>query len=511
MPERLASETPKTTAMAEEGKPSGGRSTVSTVALVAGAIFVILAGCIFATTTWRMLPSMAKVILVPVLAMLFFLASLAAEKLIGIRRTAMACQLLGCVFLFLTMVTAGYFNMLGPVFTLNGDGWWCVLGLGSMLAQAAMGLGFLRFNERIYKRIFEASTIGAAAFLIWQFAGCILLKFADALTGGPWIVGFCIAGMTIMAMVSGFVAWKYENPCAEAIFSLVVLELFHYGILYLNFGIAEQLFLMAAVTAGCFFAHKLPGLRDRKESCRMTAQGIATAILSIDTLILAAAYLFMMEDNIESVLTLAVLAMMGLVMREWGKRFAGVRAAIPFVMWYAVIPATVLLNDAASWDLGPEWLTFAFVCGLAAWDAVREDVWGYGILGIGSFMLFVAGLTGDASWQSAWALVLGLYGCIFAWRAHYKRAVGILILLALNCLWTDQLACTLILEGICLAVFLMAHRRGNGWTARIAGGLMVAVAVYAMKDFWFQIAWWVYLLIAGIGLIVFAAVREKKD
>ena len=41
-------------------------------------------------------------------------------------------------------------------------------------------------------------------------------------------------------------------------------------------------------------------------------------------------------------------------------------------------------------------------------------------------------------------------------------------------------------------------------------GILVAVVVYMTRDFWLSIAWWVYLLTAGIGLITFAAVREKR-
>lgn len=39
---------------------------------------------------------------------------------------------------------------------------------------------------------------------------------------------------------------------------------------------------------------------------------------------------------------------------------------------------------------------------------------------------------------------------------------------------------------------------------------MILVALYMTKDFWLSLSWWVYLLAAGLGLIVFAAVNEMK-
>ena len=73
-----------------------------------------------------------------------------------------------------------------------------------------------------------------------------------------------------------------------------------------------------------------------------------------------------------------------------------------------------------------------------------------------------------------------------------------------------KLADALILEGICLAVFLPACvKRCRRWIW-ISGGTALAVALYVTRGFWLSISWWVYLLAAGIGLILFAARGEMK-
>ena len=82
--------------------------------------------------------------------------------------------------------------------------------------------------------------------------------------------------------------------------------------------------------------------------------------------------------------------------------------------------------------------------------------------------------------------------------------------LCLDAIRTGVLADALILEGVCLAVFIWAQVKKDILWARISGIIILLVALFMTKSFWFSISWWVYLLAAGIGLIVFAAVNEKK-
>ena len=101
----------KQTALVRAQKIDGGFFQ-GTAALVIGVIFVVLAGLIFATTAWHVLPSVCKVIMVLGGSGLFFGASRAAEKYFKIERTGQAFYILGSVFLFLTILAAGYFGLL---------------------------------------------------------------------------------------------------------------------------------------------------------------------------------------------------------------------------------------------------------------------------------------------------------------------------------------------------------------------------------------------------------------
>ena len=86
----------------------------------------------------------------------------------------------------------------------------------------------------------------------------------------------------------------------------------------------------------------------------------------------------------------------------------------------------------------------------------------------------------------------------------------LLLALCLEAWATGDVVNALILEGICLGIFLWAQVAKNRRWVRISGILMVVLALYMTKGFWLSISWWVYLLAAGVGLILFAAVNEKR-
>ena len=94
------------------------------------------------------------------------------------------------------------------------------------------------------------------------------------------------------------------------------------------------------------------------------------------------------------------------------------------------------------------------------------------------------------------------------------QTLGYLICLFLLCqdafrsgLVTDAL----ILEGICLTIFMGAIIKKNPLWTRISVSLMLLVVIFLTRDFWLSLSWWVYLLAAGATFLLFAAVLEKKE
>lgn len=493
-----------------EHETCGKNGLLSTVALVVGVIFVILAGCMFATTAWRVLSSVGKLLSVFGLSAVFFAGSLAAERKFQIERTAAACHILGCVFLALTFVTAGYFRMLGPVFAWKEDGWWCVIGMGILSGLSAMGLGLCRFRQKGYGKITAACGLAGSAFLILRIAGCVAYKFMGAAADGCRIPAFCVFAMGYMLLAGGFLSWKYEKPLAELVFSLTLAELVHYGILHINVAVESQVFLTAAAITLCFYACRI--LKGRSgRTCSFAGEGVLTAALFWDTLVLAVMGWLSLEVPMVQLWIVLAVSMTGIVMRVWGKKYIFVRAAIPLVTWYLTIPLSFLAAELFGGDGWFEWMLFLFTAGFMALNALKNDVWGPGIVAIGTFAMLFMTLDGRIWWEAAWTVLLGLSAADAVRKRRYGHAAAALAVLAVDVLLAGGLLTAVLLECICFVLFLLAHKNGDSRWERVYGGLMPAAAAYMMRDYWFDIAWWVYLLIAGVGLILFAAVREKRD
>lgn len=143
----------KTAAKANGGKSDWASNTGfsrGTAALVAGVVMIVLAGLIFATTAWHILPDICKAAFVFGFSVLFFAASFLAERFLKIRRTGCAFYILGSIFLMLSVLAVGYFRILGAEFVLVGYHRWRVLCVGSAVTAAALFGGCGKFRDRVY-------------------------------------------------------------------------------------------------------------------------------------------------------------------------------------------------------------------------------------------------------------------------------------------------------------------------------------------------------------------------
>ncbi len=621
-------------------KNSRQTSLTNLAALVIGVLFVVLSGAIFATTTWRIMPDPARVLTILGVAVLFFLVSFAAEKVFRIHKTANACYLLGCIFLFLTVMAAGYFGMLDEIFVQEKYRWWRILLMGSLLMETAMVLGIRRFSDSCYTTLCCIGvSFNVALFL--EALGCSGQEFVSGMAlyssllvvlhvlgadlfrsirmgiggqGGFAILHLCIfgwflllqclwdgfanllgtgfqpdvttwlniAGLAASAAASGLLAWKRDTvqgngegsgfiqTLAGLLCQVMAMELFHYctfSLPLLGVDVDPDMVLlvpMILVTALFFmvpkwFSFLYSGL----------GAGLETMVLMWDSFFLALAAAFGFEKLRWQFSVILGILLLTAVLRAWGKRWEIVRMLLPLPLWYVVVPVYAILSQTVLPQVEPEWLCLAYGCGLMLWDFVRKDVFAPVIAMISTVSVCVTWNMGSRGMEVAWMAAAGLYVLGFAREQKYRKKalVGSMVLLTLaflrqpwiiwpevlrlemfllplaadlfmlNYLWDDRteveslqtigyVLClaaltvdaflggkvvdALILEGICLVVFMASHLTGSRKWMWISGGILVAVVVYMTRDFWLSIAWWVYLLTAGIGLITFAAVREKR-
>lgn len=102
----------------KEAKPIN----TTNVFFILGALFIIISGLIFATTSWQFMADGVKAIVIFSFSALFFIASSLAERKFKLEKTGMLFYVLGSIFLPITFIAAGFFEFFGNWFSLLGDG-----------------------------------------------------------------------------------------------------------------------------------------------------------------------------------------------------------------------------------------------------------------------------------------------------------------------------------------------------------------------------------------------------
>ncbi|OEH86986.1 hypothetical protein BHU72_01650 [Desulfuribacillus stibiiarsenatis] len=90
--------------------------------LIVGVIMVLLSGVIIATSAWDNLNNMTKTIGISLVAVLFFAISWLTENKLKIEKTAFAFWILGSLFLPVTVLSIGYFQLFGTYLSITGEG-----------------------------------------------------------------------------------------------------------------------------------------------------------------------------------------------------------------------------------------------------------------------------------------------------------------------------------------------------------------------------------------------------
>lgn len=535
------------------------QENLGTISLIIGVVLVVLSGMIFATTRWQVLSDASKALFVLGASILFFTASYIAEKILDIHKTGNAFYILGSIFLFLTVVAAAYFRLFGPDFTLDEESRWMVLWIGSLVMEMALLTGLRRFHDRIYT---QASLWGLTASI------CFMAKAFGAgwneLTGSmAWLGCVLTIGCLRCDSFGVFGSCTFNEPgmCIplssenKDVVSLVKKELLSFIPIH---------FLIACCS---LFLHELDSLW-----LFLTCSSISSLLLPEDVMgrfilcigaavavIILLLYVSEMPHSKGKIRKrvsfeqAGIYSMIGIYSLAGFARQPAVFRFTAVNLWFAAIQIVLLMRKKRSGkeeeegDLSVPWelcgfgiLTAGFLCT----EGSREWIFGYLLMFALYFFRFVnikkfskgagtlsACLIAAAMWEQpffiwpdAFALEIGLLPAImliyvlgFLWQRTRTVKnlqnfgyVSCLVILSIDAFRTGLLADALILELVCLMIFICSQIKGAVWWVRISGTGILLIALFMTKEFWFRISWWVYLLAAGISLITFAAVNEKR-
>ena len=146
------------------------KAAAMSVLMMIGIIFVILAGLVFSTAVWATMGEVGRTLAVGTVAALFFGVSAFTGKKIKLERTSFAFYILGTFFSAITLLTAGFFGIMGSYFSVSGAGSCLLYAAALLIISLFTAKGRSIFNMTASAYISAFSGIFAAVLLLVQFS-----------------------------------------------------------------------------------------------------------------------------------------------------------------------------------------------------------------------------------------------------------------------------------------------------------------------------------------------------
>lgn len=139
------------------------------ILLIVGVILIVLAGAVFATTTWLYLHPIVRLLIICSTSLVFFAASALAEKALKIPKTAMSFFTIASIFLPISVIGVGFFELLGDYFSLDGDGKYFVYLAASAVLAVACWFGTAKYRLFYFTEAFLYCVTASYVFFIASF------------------------------------------------------------------------------------------------------------------------------------------------------------------------------------------------------------------------------------------------------------------------------------------------------------------------------------------------------
>ncbi|WLD94213.1 hypothetical protein [Alkalihalobacillus sp. AL-G] len=142
-----------------EPKPKKVKKTLSpqevrerniTWSLNLGVILLLIGGLVLATSTWETLDNWMKTGLVALVSILFFGLAYFTRNVLKIEKTAFAFHVLGGLFLPIVILSAGYFELFGSYFSVEGEGRYLFGAAGSLVVLPIYLFLSVRLSSRLF-------------------------------------------------------------------------------------------------------------------------------------------------------------------------------------------------------------------------------------------------------------------------------------------------------------------------------------------------------------------------
>lgn len=148
------------------------KKKISTVTLLTalGAAFIIIAGALFVISTWSILTTLPKILIMCSAVALFFGLSTFSEKKLKLKSTGFALFTIAVVLFPITIIGMAFLNLLGNSLSLpNGEHRYLVLAISALALALTSMLGAKKYQNKHYAFTVMVSLTVSYLFLIFDF------------------------------------------------------------------------------------------------------------------------------------------------------------------------------------------------------------------------------------------------------------------------------------------------------------------------------------------------------
>lgn len=140
-----------------------------TVLLSIGVLMVIIAGIIFATSSWDYFSNGMRIMLISLFSVFFFGMSFIAGKKLKVQQSASAFWFLGTISIPVVVLAIGALGLLGQALTLNGEGRYWLLSLVGFVGIPINLYSCLKYKYKLYAWFTYIFFLAFSLFLLPAF------------------------------------------------------------------------------------------------------------------------------------------------------------------------------------------------------------------------------------------------------------------------------------------------------------------------------------------------------
>ena len=256
---------------AKPPKPKREPLSPSAVMLLIGTAFIVLSGIAFGVASWVKTTPMGRVGIMFIACAVSFGLSGFFRKVFKLNGTSVSFYTSGTIFVSVTLITAGYYNIFGNWFSVSGQGAGILYMTACMIISALSIFAYNLYNHKAFSYVGISAGFLVVPCIIYQFAETFrqaallavifqtiitaLIKIFKVQRITPFKKQIDIVGsvfsviLAVFSMMFVFDSSFRVNMDSVIILALIIAQLIFYGICFENKGLISAESVVCIYTA----------------------------------------------------------------------------------------------------------------------------------------------------------------------------------------------------------------------------------------------------------------------